>query len=93
MSGGGPFLLFAAFVGDDIIVAVPGQDRIAVGGRWEGGGCYRGLRWMTDYGLKPGKSIIPGGVIARIDNWDSGEGASSSLLSSPSCPWPQVQEC
>ena len=26
-----------------------------------GGGCYRGLRWMTDSGLKPGKSIIPGG--------------------------------
>ena len=80
MSSGGPFLLSAAFVGNDAIVAVSGQDCIAVGGRWGGGGgCYRRLRWMTDYGLKPGKSIIPGGVIARIDDWDGGEGASSLL--------------
>ena len=37
MSGGGPFLLSAAFVGDDVIVAVSGQDRIAVGGKLGGG--------------------------------------------------------
>ena len=60
MSGDGPFLLSAAFVGDNVIVAVSGQNRIAVGRRW-GGVCYRGLRWMTDSGLKAGKSIIPGG--------------------------------
>ena len=38
MSGGGPFLLSSAFVGDDVIVEVWGQDRIAVGGRWGGRG-------------------------------------------------------